>query len=87
MAAGCSKILGKPCVRPSRNRTWQLDLVDKVEYSQRMHDTARQFRDLCLDIPDEWCESIGNPGLDILLEEIGINLIACRSDEFWSVLQ
>jgi hypothetical protein len=69
------------------NRTWQLDLVDKVEYSQRMHDTAMRFRDLCLDIPDEWCESIGKPGLDILLEEIKSNLMLCQSDEFWSVLQ
>lgn len=38
-------------------------------------------------IPDEWCESIGKPGLDILLEEIESNLMRCQSDEFWSVLQ
>ncbi|MCP1498308.1 hypothetical protein J2Y86_003015 [Pseudomonas migulae] len=69
------------------NRTWQLDMVDKVEYGQRMHDTAKRFRDLCLDIPDEWCESIGKPGFDILLEEIESNLMLCQSDEFWSVLQ
>lgn len=65
--------------------TW--DLVDKVEYSQRMHETAKRFRDLCSDIPDEWCESIGELGLDILLEEIESNLMRCNSDEFWSVLQ
>jgi len=69
------------------NRTWRLDMVDKVEYSQRMHDTANRFRDLCSDIPDEWCESIGRQGLDILFEEIESNLMRCNSDEFWSVLQ
>ncbi|MBQ1558193.1 MAG: hypothetical protein IIZ69_08565 [Pseudomonas sp.] len=69
------------------NRAWHLDMVDKVEYSQRMHDTAKRFRDLCSDIPDEWCESIGKQGLDILFEEIESNLMRCNSDEFWSVLQ
>ncbi|WP_368660842.1 HipA family kinase [Ectopseudomonas oleovorans] len=39
------------------------------------------------DIPDEWCESIGKQGLDILFEEIESNLMRCNSDEFWSVLQ
>jgi hypothetical protein len=52
-----------------------------------MHDTAMRFHDLCLDVPDEWRESIGKPGLDILLEEIESNLMLCQSDEFWSVLQ
>lgn len=70
-----------------RNRTWKLDLIDRVEYSQRMHDTAMRFHDLCLDVPDEWRESIGKPGLDILLEEIESNLMLCQSDDFWSVLQ
>lgn len=69
------------------NRTWKLDLVDRVEYSQRMHDTAMRFHDLCLDVPDEWRESIGKPGIDILFEEIESNLMLCQSDEFWSVLQ
>ena len=68
------------------NRTWRLDLVDQVEYRQRMHDTAARFRDLCSDIPDEWCESIGATGLDNLLQEIESNLLRCQSDEFWSVL-
>lgn len=45
------------------------------EYRQRMHDTAERFRDLCSDIPDEWCESIGKQGFDILLEEIASNLM------------
>jgi len=69
------------------NRTWRLDLVDKVEYTQRMHDTAKRFRDLCVDLPDEWCEPIGKPALENLLEKIESNLMLCQSDEFWSVLQ
>jgi hypothetical protein len=69
------------------NREWRLDLVDQVEYSKRMHDTTSRFRDLCLDIPDDWRESIGKTGLDILLDEIESNLMRCHSDDFWSVLQ
>lgn len=71
----------------SGNRAWRLDLVDKVECSQRMRETAVRFRDLCSDIPDEWYESLGKQGLEILLEGIESNLMRCTSDEFWSVLQ
>ncbi|MEX5665489.1 HipA family kinase [Pseudomonas neuropathica] len=69
------------------NRAWQLDLVDKVEYGQRMHDTAGRFSDLCSDIPAEWRDSISAAGLERLLEEILSNLMLCQSDEFWSVLK
>jgi hypothetical protein len=69
------------------NREWRLDLVDKVEYAQRMHDTAGRFRGLCSDIPEEWCESIGALGLETLLEKIERSLMLCQSDEFWSVLK
>ena len=71
----------------TENRTWHLDLVDKVDYTRRMHDTACRFRDLCSDIPGEWCEAIGQQGLDTLLDRIESNLLRCNSDDFWSVLQ
>ncbi|WP_323559849.1 HipA family kinase, partial [Pseudomonas sp. CCC4.4] len=61
------------------NRTWHLDLLDRVQYSQRMHDTARHNRVLSSDIPDEWCESIGKPGLDNLLQENESNLMRYQS--------
>ncbi|QCY09413.1 HipA family kinase [Pseudomonas sp. MPC6] len=70
-----------------KNREWLLDLVDKVEYTHRMHDTASRFHELSSDIPDEWYDSIGKQGLDILLQGIESNLMRCKSDEFWSVLQ
>jgi len=70
-----------------RNRAWSLDMVDKVEYSQRMQETVKRFGELCSDIPDEWWESIGKQGLDIRLKEIEGNLMRCTSDDFWSTLQ
>ncbi|WP_315972380.1 HipA family kinase [Pseudomonas syringae group genomosp. 3] len=48
---------------------------------------AKRFRDLCSDIPDEWCESIGKQRLDILLKKIESNLMRCNLNNFWSVLQ
>ncbi|MFC0712223.1 HipA family kinase [Azorhizophilus paspali] len=69
------------------NRSWRLDLLDKVEYGQRMHDTACRFRDLCSDIPDEWRESVGVAEFDILLKEIESHLMRCQSDDFWSALE
>lgn len=81
-----AKIFSETHVFGPCNRIWCLDLIDKVEYRQRMHDTAEHFRELSSDIPEEWCESIGKQGLDNLLQEIESNLLRCQSDEFWSVL-
>lgn len=68
------------------NRSWRLDLINQVEYRQRINDTAQRFNELCSDIPEQWREAIGEAALDEHLRLIETNLLRYHSDDFWGVL-
>lgn len=69
------------------NRSWRLDLVSRVEYQQRIDDTAVRFNELCSDIPEQWREASGDAALSEQLRLIESNLLRYRTDDFWGVLE
>jgi len=69
------------------NRSWRLDLISRVEYRQRINDTAERFNELCSNIPEQWREASGDAAMTEQLRLIESNLLRYRMDDFWGVLE